>query len=369
MIYLLDDGARAHVINLNAEPSLVFLLPITRISDTARANWAKILEILETSEVTSLVVIDKTPKKEATLYFRESFKFDDIDLYILDRPSSEPIYDSQGYVTIDNGLWILQLHDDDQWTGSLALPKNAQEYDLFSTNFYFTSNSNSESVHWDESPPARINFTLLPSQVWNQFANFIRSQGDHAAGSVDYTLNLVSRLICRHQSIVTFNYHYDNRHWQNRRQSSKNLRKLAIQDGWSGLASVDIQLLNRNIDNLAALSFFKEFIPNDKLKEATLNLMKTFYPTLKRRILTIVRHQFFLILESILSCLISISNSTALRNYQSHIKSHQRLVRIVKKSWKIECKSDILLLIQEFQDSQDHPLLTKRFAFWQAMLA
>jgi hypothetical protein len=369
VIFLLDDGARAHVINLNAEPSLVILLPITRTSNTARANWAKILEILETSEIKSLVVIDKTPKKEATLFFRESFKFDEIDLYILHRPSSEPIYDSQGYVTIDNGLWILQLHDDDQWTGSLALPKDAQEYDLFSTNFYFTSNSNSESINWDESPPARINFTLLPSQVWNQFANFIRFQGDHAAGSVDYTLNLVSRLICRHRSIVTLDYYYDNRHWQNRRQSSKNLRKLAIQDGWSGLASVEIQLLNRSIDNLAALSFFKELIPKDKLKEATLNLMKTFYPTLKRRILTIMRHQLFLILESILSCLIRINNSTTLRNYQSQLESYQRLNRIIKKSWKIESKIEILQLIQEFQDSQDHPLLTKRFAFWKAMLA
>jgi hypothetical protein len=368
VIFQFNQDVKVPIKNFKNKPSVVVLLPITRTSSKARRNWAKILEILKYSEVSSLIILDKTINEEGTSYFSEHFKFEHINLYIVRRPPYEPIYDSQGYISLDNGLWILQLHDDDEWDGALKVPNDAQELELFSTNFYFLGGSEGKNVEWENSPPARINFTLIPSIVWNKFVEFIDCQGGHVAGSVDSTLNLVSRLICKHHHLSTFHYKYDNRHWQNRQKASKNLSKLAKQDGWLRLASVEIQLLNRNIDNLVALRFFENLIPKNKIEKATLNSLKNFQPTLKRRLLTPIRYQIFCTLVILVDLICSTKKISCCERFQSLIKARIALDLLILKSWKIKNKIELLELIGEIKKSQDFPLLTTRFSFWEASL-
>ncbi len=357
-----------HVDNLKETPNAVVLLPITRTSTKAQANWFKILNVLSNSEVSSLIVLDKTPNEEATSYFNQYFKFENINLYIVRRPPNEPIYDSQQYISLDDGLWILQLHDDDAWEGSLTIPSDAKELELFSTNFYYLDGEIGKSVEWENSPPARINFTLIPSIVWNKFVDFIDCQGGHVAGSVDSTLNLVSRLICKHHHLSTFDYKYDNRHWQNRQKASKNLTKLAKQDGWLWLASVDIQLLNRNIDNLVALQFFEKLIPENKIAKATLDSLRNFQPTLKRRLLTLIRYQIFCSLGTLLDLICTAKKSLSSERFQALIKARLALDALIIRSWKVKNKSDLLELIIEIKKSHEFPLLTARFSFWETSL-
>ena len=368
MIFQFDQGSKVHIKNPSDRLGVVVLLPITRTSSKARANWKKILEILESSGVSSLVILDKTPNKEATYFFNESFKFDFINLYIVRRPPTEPIYDSQACISIDSRLWILQLHDDDEWNGSLVIPEDASEFDLFSTNFYFENRLDGKTIGWDESPPARINFTLVPNTVWNRFTEFIRAQGGHAAGSVDSTLNLVSRLICEHRQISTFNYYYDNRHWKNRRKASKNLTVLAEQDGWARLASVEIQLLNRNIDNLAALSFFRDLVPEKELALATSNLLLNFKPSVKRRILANTKNSCVNLLNALLRILQFLYRTPILIDAQNEVNSFLHLYRTIRKSWLIENNGDIIKMVKEWKDSGQYPILVKRFKFWEKFL-
>lgn len=365
MIFEFDNFENIYVRNRDEKQSAVILLPITRTSLKSQANWSKILEILKISKVAALVILDKTPKNEASIFFRNFFNFEHIDLYLVRRPPSEPIYDSQGCISIGLGLWIMQLHDDDQWTGSLAIPEDAQESELFTVNFHFANKQESKCVEWEQSPPARINFTLVPSKVWNHFARFINSQGGHVAGSVDSTLNMVSRLICNHRAINTFDYYYDNRHWNNRREASQNLRKLAVQDGWSKLASVDIQLLNRNIDNVVAVDFFEGLIPRNKIESAKVEMLRSFQPTLRRRILILARYKSILFLNTLYRTKNVVSKSTELGIFENY---QQKLDIVILKSWKVKSKAQILHLVEEFQATKDFPLLTARFSFWKSFL-
>ena len=368
MIFQFDQSVNVRITNFNQTPSIVVMLPITRTSTKARANWFKILKILENSEVSSLIILDKTLNAEASSYFKDFFKFEHINLYIVRRPPNEPIYDSQGYVSLDTGLWILQLHDDDEWDGSLSIPKNAQKFELFSTNFYFLDSAVGKSSAWENSPPARINFTLIPSLVWNKFVEFIESQGGHVAGSVDSTLNLVSRLICKHQHLSMFSYTYDNRHWQNRKVASKNLIKLAKQDGWLRLASVEIQLLNRNIDNLVAVRFFENLIPSSKIENAISDSLKNFKPNLKRKFLTLLNQQIFSILEILAHLFGAAKISSTNEKLLSKIEARLTLHKLVRRSWEITNEAGLVEFIQNLKESLDSPLLADRFAFWEATL-
>lgn len=369
MIFEASTDSKIRVSNSSGDQGIVILLPITRTSSDSKANWVKISEIIESSEVTALVVIDKTPNNEATLFFSESFSFESVDLYIFKRPASEPIYDSQAYVKIDDSLWILQLHDDDAWSGCLALPGHSSGFQLFSTNFYFEGESRTESIGWENSPPARINFTLIPGTIWNRFTEYIEAQGGHVAGSVDSALNLVSRLICEHRTMHSFHYVYDNRHWGNRRRASKNLSKLALQDGWSEFASPAIQILNRNIDYLAALLFFQDLIPNEEFAIAESKLFLNFQPSFKRKALINAQSLSLNLIYSILKGTLSIYSLGSLVKLQKRILKLMHLNQTMQKSWEIKSKNDICVLGEAWLTSGRFPRLNARFKFWEKIFS
>ena len=197
------------VTNKLGTPGIVILLPVTRENPESRLKWEKAIRIAEASKAKSLVILDKTPLSSATDFFFENRYQDFFDVYIIKRFPKEAIYDSQGILTLDENLWILQLHDDDEWDGALNLPSDPQDRFMYTPKFYMTENGKSQERVWAESPPARINFTLIPNRVWNKFTEFIRLQGGHVAGSADSTLNTMARLNCEQAELLTFSYHYD----------------------------------------------------------------------------------------------------------------------------------------------------------------
>jgi hypothetical protein len=305
--------------------------------------------VITKSEVMALVVLDKTPSAEATEFFSNHENLIKSDIYLVRRPPGEAIYDSQSVVTIDQDLWILQLHDDDEWEGVLSLPSDPKDLELFSPNFILVGKKGSEVLGWELSPPTRINFTALPSSVWNRFTLFIRSQGGHAAGSVDSTLNLVSRLICEYKELETFDYKYNNRHWENQKQAKGNLEKLALEDGWENLSSEEFQLLNRRIDALSALIFFHDF----KLSR-------------KKRIHLRTRFLVYLIFKYTISIkFIRSENSDGIKR-QNFIKNRIEIDKLTLLSTKVRTQQDVTNLVKLIQASGEFPLLKKRFEFWAA---
>jgi hypothetical protein len=351
--------------NTSAKKSLVVLLPVTRVGEMNVRNWERILQVIAKSEVVALVVLDKTPSAEATEFFSTHENSIKSDIYLVRRTPGEAIYDSQSVVTIDRDLWILQLHDDDEWGGVLSLPSDPKDFELFSPNFILVGKHGSEVLGWESSPPARINFTALPASVWNRFTLFIRSQGGHAAGSVDATLNLMSRLICEYKALETFDYKYNNRHWENQKQAKGNLEKLAREDGWENLSSEEFQLLNRRIDALSALIFFHDLM-SGSIENERLILIRDFKLSRKKRIHLRTRFFVYQIFKYTMSVkLFRAENSDAIER-QNFIRNRINVDRLILLSTKVRTQQDVMNLVKLIQDSGEFPLLKKRFEFWAA---
>jgi hypothetical protein len=350
-------------------PNAVVLLPITRTSSEAQANWRKILEILGKSDVSSLIILDKTPNEEASTYFSESFKFEDLNLYIIRRPPTEPIYDSQGFVSIDSGLWIIQLHDDDVWDGTLNIPNDAEELEMFTTRFYLNSKDLVSETSWEKSPPARINFTLLPHRIWNQFSQMISDQGGHVAGSVDSTLDFVARASCKVSHLSSFTYVYNNRHWEKRLEASNNLAVLAAEDGWSFMSSVDIQLLNRSIDRITAIEYFAPHLPSETIDACRAESFNLLSLSSKRRHLISIRLQLqmcTLLLSSVLKIVTIGDVSSTVRD---RIKRKILTYNFVLKSCESKDKEELRTHIRHLREKNLIPRLEKRFIFWEELLS
>ncbi len=369
MKYIYSENSLDEVFikNTSGKKSIVVLLPVTRIGEKNIDNWGRILHVIERSEVVALVVLDKTPSAEATDFFLKSADLLKSDIYLVRRTPGEAIYDSQSVVTIDQNLWILQLHDDDKWDGILAFPFEPNKKQLFSPNFIFAGKKETNALSWEASPPARINFTALPAEVWNRFTLFIRSQGGHAAGSVDSTLNLMSRLICDFVAMDSFDYRYDNRHWESQKQAKGNLEKLALEDGWENLASEEIQLLNRRVDAFSAFIFFQDLLP-DKFDNIRQSLLHDFKLSLKKRLHLRVRMSVFLLYRKINN--FSMIKSVALSDSkkQSLIRNQIEIDMITLLSTKIQTGQDILRLVRKFQSLGNFPKLEERFAFWESTI-
>lgn len=354
--------------NKDSNPNVVMLLPVTRVGARYEATWRRIIEIVDKSNANALVVIDKTPKGEASEFFQTNFGLSGPDLYVARRDSSEAIHDSQGFINLDENLWILQVHDDDQWDGILRIPENAGKLEYFEVDFFIEEKDGRRKTGADDSPPARVVFSLLPSLIWNRFAEFIQQEGGHVAGSVDSTLNLVTRLSCKRSQITGFTYTYDNRHWEDRKIATKHLEVLASQDGWTKLTSVEISLVNRTIDGLAALAFFGEYIPEEVKRQAQINLLNSFKPSAKKKLLVVSRYATFSFARVLLKGLGMVIRAESILRLSGYISRTWELDRVLRQSWKIESIGDVINLINQFQDSGDFPLLEKRFQFWKAQL-
>lgn len=351
--------------NKDSNPNFVMLLPVTRVGARYEATWRRIIEVVDKSNANALVVIDKTPNGEASEFFQTNFELSGPDLYVARRDLSEAIHDSQGFINLDENLWILQVHDDDEWDGILRIPENADKLEYFEVEFFIEEKSGKRKTGADDSPPARVVFSLLPSLIWNRFAEFIQQEGGHVAGSVDSTLNLVTRLSCKRSQISGFTYTYDNRHWEDRKVATKHLEVLASQDGWTKLTSVEISLVNRTIDGLAALAFFGKYIPVEVRREAQINLLKLFEPSARKRLLVVTRYLAFPFAHVLLKGLGLVIRTKSIQRLSEYFARSRDLDKVLQQTWRIESLSDVITLINQFQDSGDFPLLENRFRFWK----
>lgn len=319
---------------------IVLLFPVTRSDKHAINKWNQLVILCNKSNITSLVVIDKTVNQEARDFFSSQKFTGNLDIWILIRPPSEPIYDSQKYVKIHDNSWIIQLHDDDEWDGKLDLMNVDNTQVAFQFPFFIGTKNEHRSNYKFDNLPSRINFTLIPSFIWNRFTSFIEAQSGHIAGSADATLNMVVRDICVISNLDNFCYFYNIRHWKNNKMSRMHLTDLSKSDGWSSFSSPEIAVINRTLDNLAALSFFSDFYGKEKILEGIQREIKAFR----------VRKLKWLLLKC--------------QSYSATIgvrKKRRMLVMQLLLCSKIKNLEDVILWLNQLPNL---PNLNKRIEFW-----
>lgn len=346
-----NQDKRFFLQNRTGAPEIVLIFPVTRDDDYSITKWQSTIEFVMNSRIRSLIVIDKTAKGAASEYFLQNFKVKERELYILPRSIKESHYETLGEIEVDSNFWVMQLHDDDCWTGYVALPEITKPNAAYYSKFFMTNRLGGFNEHFDFITPGRINFTLVPSHIWNQFSLFIQNQNFHVAGSLDSTLNQMVRLSCELTPIANFSYYYNNHHWATRRSARRSLKKLAISDGWENWASIEIALFGRLMDNLSSLVYIQKFAKPIEFNSEFTKLMSDFQPTLRRKAIIKLKILGWQLASTI----------TELPNCNSKLK----LALFISRSSSVKKLNDVFQLIEELESTANFQALRTRFNFWK----
>ncbi len=358
------DNSGYIIENRSIDKNVVILFPMTRGSESNLFRWEKLISTVNMSKVVALVLIDKTPFHQATDYFVGREKEIFADLIIFQRPRNEPTHDSQSLIRLQNGLWIIQMHDDDDWEGQLEIPQGTSENTVVRTNFLMVSkgvNSNVVDPNW---PDCRSIFSLLPSIVWNRFARLICEQGGHVAGSIDSSLNIAVSLIEPKLIIPEFKYFYDNRHWESRKLSKQHLIRLTKEDGWGDLATIEMSLVSRAIDGITSLIFFSDLYSDIDCRAK----IEEWILATKPHILRIYSKKIeiaFLVLSKMFLKIVGNRNLVCLQDSCNNSILYRR---ILVSAWGAKEIQDYLEIVEILLKLQTLPSLQSRFYFWHREL-
>ena len=346
-VLISSDNEKVIIKNSRKIPSVVLLLPVTRKDTTILETLNEVLKTVQNSHIQALVVIDKTDGAVAHEFFMSKAMDLKVDLYILLRDKSEAIFESQKYIRLEALQWIIQLHDDDKWEGRIQIPDNAKGNQVFLNDFFVEDQNKVQEPLDSNMPPARIVFSLIPTSVWNRFSDFIFAQGGKVAGSADSVLNLISQMSCDFHKLSDFKYIYSANNWGSNAKAARHLKSLAVQDHWGDLASVDIAVLNRNLDQISALNFFKDSIPTNQAKEMKNILLSSFTVSSQRKMYLFLNAWVFKIHRT-----------------QEKIQA-RKLLKVMRASWGITSLTEVLNFLNFLSGHVESKSLLCRIEFWR----
>jgi len=352
--------------NTSGSAEKVLIFPITREIGLNNGKWAEILSFVQDSNIDTLIVSDKTPSQSGVQYFSECFNFDGKRLILLPRGAKDTLFDTVGEILLDENMWIMQLHDDDKWTGNISLPQVLDKYTVYFSNFYLTQSGESPTKVEDFSLPNRIVFSLVPTILWNKFVNLIQAYNYHVAGSFDYTFNYMAHILCKFSYQSGFNYYWNNDNWSTNSKSKKHLNDLSINDGWGEWALPELAIFNRRVDCLISLSYLCDLVGTEIIHNEIQDLIKSFKPT-ARRSMKISLKLVSLYLMRFMLCFVFQNTSANAKKDLLIARIHSN--KFIKSSYGIKTITDLMALIRALTKKNQFPKLEMRFNIWQEELS
>lgn len=353
--------------NLSGKPEIVLVFPITRDLKDDPAQWKAVMEFVNSSEIKTLLVIDKTEQRSATAYFMKYFELDGKTLIVLPRSIKDTLFDSVGEIVLDKDMWIIQVHDDDRWSGKIALPKAVDSETVYSFNFYLHSETKEMVEIDDYSMPNRIVFSLVPSRIWNKFSKLVRDENYHVAGSFDFTLNRMAQLACKFELQSGFEYYWKDDNWDTSKNAIAHLTILAESDGWKEWSSPEIANFNRSIDSLASLNYLKDVLSPTAISSEVSQLLNGFKPSTKRKFKYRVLNPILRV--EIVFRRIFLPKKRIVDERSLRLQRRLNLYKFIAKTWHINSIGKLIDLIVYIESLQSFEKLHPRFQFWKSSLS
>lgn len=362
-------GDRSEIVlrNLSQSPEIVLVFPVTDDNLGSRLRWEKVLETIDNSGITTLVLIDKTDSKSPSKFFYENFAIQENRLIILDRSKKDTLFDSLGEISLSENMWIIQLHDDDNWEGIITLPQTPEENTVYFFNYFVEVGSNKKIEMFDFANPNRIVFSLVPAQIWNKFSRYIRDQECHVAGAFDYILNFMTQKHSKFKHLDHFSYYWRNQNWENRKKARAHLKVLTQNDGWNTWSTPEIALINRTMDCIVSLNYIADDLSVDVVDAE----VKKFINILRVNNRMFVKVYGAIVILYCLTFLWRLSEKMKLvnvskeTNFASQINYHLYLLSLKKVTSLPELKERV----QHLQTFPELSNLKVRFKFWELMIA
>lgn len=352
--------------NSSGKPEIVLIFPITRDFENSSEKWRIVLDFIEESEISALVVIDKTEQGSATDYFMNHFEIKNKRLLVLPRSIQETLFDTVGEILLDENMWIIQLHDDDHWSGKITLPDSPTPETVYFSEFYLYSDTKSSVKIDDYSMPNRIVFSLVPTMIWNKFSSLVQDQKYHVAGSFDFTLNLMAQLTCKFKYQPGFKYYWKDDNWDTSKNAIAHLTRLAESDGWEDWSSPEIANLNRSIDSLASLIYLKDLLNPAEIKKEILQLIRGLSPSYKKRLKYGI---YILAIYTIVGfSKLTFKASRAIDLRSLRLQKRLGLYQLIVKTWNVVSIENVINLIVYMESVGELEKLQVRFQFWKQAL-
>jgi hypothetical protein len=360
------DKDHLFIKNHSGEPKIVLVFPVTRELKDYPDRWQEVIEFVQRSNIETLLVIDKTTQGSATDFFMNSFTTNEKRLIVLPRSIKDTLFDSVGEIELDQNMWIVQLHDDDSWSGSISLPASVDSETVYTFDFYLHSKNKKLVQILDFSMPNRIVFSLVPAKIWNRFSQLVRDENYHVAGSFDYTLNGMAQLSCRFERQTGFNYNWKDDNWDSRKNSTDHLTHLAQNDGWEDWSSPEIANFNRSIDSLVSLTYIRDMLSSSSIESEAKKLISGFKPRVRRKLKYWLLNPTFSVEIAIRSRFFIFKG----KNEERYLELWRRrdLHKFIQQTWRVNSVLDLINLITYMQSLNSFEKLQHRFAFWKEAL-
>ena len=367
VINKIGDPSEIVLSNLSQLPEIVLVFPVTDDNLESKIRWEKVIETIEYSGVTTLVLIDKTDSKSPSRFFRDNFEIHEKSLIILGRSKQDTLFDSLGEISLSENMWIIQLHDDDNWEGIITLPQTPKANTVYYFNYFVEVGPNKKIEMFDFANPNRIVFSLVPAQIWNKFSRYIRDQEYHVAGAFDYILNFMAQKHSEFEHIDHFSYYWRNRNWESRKKARAHLIGLTRNDGWNTWSTPEMALVNRTIDCIVSLNY----IADDLSVEAVDAEVKKFITSLRiNNLISLKIYGAIAVLYASkifrqLNEKIKVVNVSKEINFSSQINHHLYLLslRNITSLAQLRERAKYLQTLSELSN------LKERFEFWELMIS
>ena len=352
--------------NSTGKPEIVLIFPVTRDIEKSPEKWRTVLDFIEESEINTLLVIDKTEQCSARDYFMNHFEIESKRLIVLPRSIEDTLFDTVGELVLDTNMWIIQLHDDDLWSGKITLPDSPAPETVYFSEFYLYSETKRSVKIENYSMPNRIVFSLVPSMIWNRFARLVQDQKHHVAGSFDFTLNTMAQLACEFDYQPGFKYYWKDDNWATSKNAISHLTRLAESDGWEGWASPEIANFNRSIDSLASLNYLKDLLNPAEIKKEIEQLIRSIRPSYKKRL----KYGFYICtINTVVEFRkLTLKTSGAIELKPLRMQKHLSLYQFIVKTWHMESIENVITLIAYIESLNSFEKLQVRFQLWKQAL-
>jgi hypothetical protein len=353
--------------NSTGKPEIVLVFPITRDVVKSSDTWMTVLAFVASSEISTLLIIDKTEQGSATDFFMDHFEIENKRLLVLPRSLKDTLFDTLGEIVLDENMWIIQLHDDDYWSGEITLPDCVGASTVYFSDYYLCFTTKGLNQIYDFSIPNRIVFSLVPAMIWNRFAQIVQDQNYHVAGSFDFTLNMMAQLVCKFEYRQGFKYYWKDDNWNTSKNAIAHLTRLAENDGWEGWSSPEIANFNRSIDNLASLKYLKDLLNPAEIEREIRQIIKGLSPSYRKRLklgLYILVIYPIVKIQKLIFKVEGEINPNSRRLYKE-LSLHQLIV----KTWHIQSIENIIDLIIYIESQGSFKKLHFRFQYWKQALS
>ena len=367
VINKIGDPSEMVLRNLSESPEIVLVFPVINDNFESRIRWEKVIETIDNSGVTTLVLIDKTDSKSPSKFFQDNFKIHEKSLIILGRSKKDTLFDSLGEISLSENMWIIQLHDDDNWDGIITLPQNPKPNTVYSFNYFVEVESHKKIEMFDFANPNRIVFSLVPAQTWNKFSRYIRDQEYHVAGSFDYILNFMAQKHSKFEHIDHFNYYWRNQNWESRKKARAHLIGLTRSDGWSSWSTPEIALFNRTMDCIVSLNYIADDLSVDVLEsevKKSINALRM-SNRMSLKIYGIIVVLYFSSMLQRLNEKTKVVEVFKEINFSSQINQYLYLLSLRNRTSLAELRERV----QYLQTLPELANLRERFEFWDLMIS